>query len=138
MRPFADRLPTSAFGQGQGLSGRLTMGAKLPFGKKKSANARNLLLNQFGSILAPYRHGTTSPPLRDQWHRSAGASNDYNAASLQLHEFATNAAKHGSLSAAAGSIEIACSSRDGKAIVNWCEVGGSPPVPTMTKVSAAA
>jgi len=36
MRPLAGRMPTSAVGQGQSLSGRLTMGAKLRVGKDKS------------------------------------------------------------------------------------------------------
>ncbi|RWE20487.1 MAG: hypothetical protein EOS41_28595 [Mesorhizobium sp.] len=50
--------------------------------------------------------------------------------SLLLYEFATNAAKHGSLSAAAGSIEIACSNRDGKVTLQRREVGGPSPVET--------
>ncbi|MBZ9814716.1 PAS domain S-box protein [Mesorhizobium sp. CA7] len=83
------------------------------------------------AILAPYRHGTDDQP------RFAISGTDLpvppamiTPLSLLLHEFATNAAKHGSLSAPDGSIEIACSNRDGKVSVQWREVGGPPPVAT--------
>ncbi|CDX20527.1 putative signaling protein [Mesorhizobium sp. ORS 3324] len=49
---------------------------------------------------------------------------------LLLHEFATNAAKHGSLSTATGSIEIVCANRGGKGFVQWRELGGPPPTTT--------
>ncbi|MGX5832305.1 PAS domain S-box protein [Mesorhizobium sp. 43Arga] len=81
------------------------------------------------AILAPYRNGTDGHP------RFAVSGIDMpvppamiTPLSLLLHELATNAAKHGSLSVAAGSIEIACSNRDGKVTVQWREVGGPPPV----------
>lgn len=83
------------------------------------------------AILEPYREGTDEHP------RFAISGIDMpvppamiTPLSLLLHEFATNAAKHGSLSAAAGSIEIACSNRDGKVTVQWREVGGPSPVAT--------
>ncbi|RWA62385.1 PAS domain S-box protein [Mesorhizobium sp. M1C.F.Ca.ET.193.01.1.1] len=83
------------------------------------------------AILAPYRHVTDELPH----FAIRGIDIPVPAAlitplSLLLHEFATNAAKHGSLSAATGSIEIACSNRDGKVTVHWREVGGPPPVAT--------
>jgi PAS domain S-box-containing protein len=43
---------------------------------------------------------------------------------LLLHEFATNAAKYGALSAPTGSIEITCLDKDGAVIVEWTERGG--------------
>jgi PAS domain S-box-containing protein len=43
---------------------------------------------------------------------------------LLLHEFATNAAKYGALSTPAGSIEIACSNKDGDFLLEWTERGG--------------
>ncbi|TIV33081.1 MAG: hypothetical protein E5V90_00210 [Mesorhizobium sp.] len=83
------------------------------------------------AILEPYRQGTDEHP------RFAISGIDLpvpsrmiTPLSLLLHEFATNAAKHGSLSAAAGSIEIACSNTDGKVTVQWREIGGPPPVAT--------
>ncbi|MDG4877485.1 PAS domain S-box protein [Mesorhizobium sp. WSM4935] len=80
------------------------------------------------AILAPYRHGTDEHP------RFAISGIDVpvpsamiTPLSLLLHEFATNAAKYGSLSAADGSIEIACSDRDGAVLIRWREIGGPPP-----------
>ncbi|RWB65232.1 PAS domain S-box protein [Mesorhizobium sp.] len=96
-----------------------------------SAQVATSLHALIAAILAPYRHGT------DQHPRFAISGIDIpvppamiTPLSLLLYEFATNAAKHGSLSAAVGSIEIACSNRDGKVTVQWREVGGPPPVAT--------
>ena len=43
---------------------------------------------------------------------------------LLLHEFATNAAKYGALSAANGSLDIVCSEADGQFSLSWVERGG--------------
>jgi PAS domain S-box-containing protein len=43
---------------------------------------------------------------------------------LLLYEFATNAAKHGALSTADGSIDILCSEGEGRFVVTWTEHGG--------------
>ena len=45
---------------------------------------------------------------------------------LLLHEFATNAAKYGALSAPTGHIDIDCSEDDGQFILTWTEHGGPP------------
>ncbi|MPZ10087.1 MAG: PAS domain S-box protein [Kiloniellaceae bacterium] len=45
---------------------------------------------------------------------------------LLLHEFATNAAKYGALSAAEGQVEIVCSQDDDNFVVVWTERGGPP------------
>jgi two-component sensor histidine kinase len=51
------------------------------------------------------------------------------AIAITLHELATNAAKYGSLSAAAGRVEIAWShTADGRLSLRWIELGG----PTVT------
>lgn len=83
------------------------------------------------AILEPYREGTDEHP------RFAISGIDMpvppgmiTPLSLLLYEFATNAAKHGSLSAAAGAIEIACSIRHDKVALQWREVGGPSPVAT--------
>lgn len=83
------------------------------------------------AILEPYRQGTDEHP------RFAISGIDMTVPptmitplSLLLYEFATNAAKHGSLSAAAGAIEIACSIRHDKVTLQWREVGGPSPVAT--------
>jgi len=43
---------------------------------------------------------------------------------LLLHEFATNAAKYGSLSNSTGHVDIACSDNDGQVALTWTERGG--------------
>ncbi len=45
---------------------------------------------------------------------------------LLLHEFATNAAKYGALSARAGHIDIHCSEDGGRFAMAWKEQGGPP------------
>lgn len=45
---------------------------------------------------------------------------------LLLHEFATNAAKYGALSADCGTVEIACSEDKGHFTIRWQERGGPP------------
>jgi PAS domain S-box-containing protein len=47
---------------------------------------------------------------------------------LLLHEFATNAAKYGALSSAAGTIAIDCVEQGDKVLVTWTERGGPPVV----------
>ena len=50
---------------------------------------------------------------------------------LLLHEFATNAAKYGALSAAEGTVEVVCSEKDDAITLTWTERGG-PPVAAPT------
>jgi PAS domain S-box-containing protein len=45
---------------------------------------------------------------------------------LVLHEFATNAVKHGALSSSSGRIRIGCSVDDGALLLQWEEHGGPP------------
>ena len=55
------------------------------------------------------------------------------AIAVTLHELATNAAKHGALSATQGQIEVKWShTADGRLILLWTETGG-PPVKTPTR-----
>jgi PAS domain S-box-containing protein len=48
---------------------------------------------------------------------------------LALHELATNAAKYGALSEAAGRVRLAWELRPGSLELNWCESGGPPVEP---------
>ena len=58
--------------------------------------------------------------------------NSAQAIAVTLHELATNAAKHGALSATEGQIEVKWShTADGRLILLWTETGG-PPVKTPT------
>ena len=52
---------------------------------------------------------------------------------MAVHELATNAAKYGSLSVEAGSVDVSWSAVDGTLFLNWVECGG-PQVVTPTKL----
>ena len=45
---------------------------------------------------------------------------------LLLHEFATNAAKYGALSADKGSVKVVFAEENGSIVVHWTERGGPP------------
>ena len=45
---------------------------------------------------------------------------------LVVHELATNSVKYGSLSAAGGTLDMACLHHDGEVAVVWTERGGPP------------
>lgn len=47
---------------------------------------------------------------------------------LLLHEFATNSAKYGALSTAAGQVEVHCAQRGETVLITWSERGGPPVV----------
>jgi PAS domain S-box-containing protein len=84
------------------------------------------------AILAPYRHGADGHSrVVINGIDMPVPSATITPLSLLLNEFATNAAKYGSLSAAAGSVEIACSIRDGAVLIRWREIGGPPPDGTI-------
>jgi len=62
---------------------------------------------------------------------------------LALHELATNAAKYGALSEAAGRVRLAWEMRSGNLVLHWCESGGPPVAPPAvngygTRVIAAS
>ena len=56
-----------------------------------------------------------------------------NTLALVLHELATNSLKHGALSVAAGTLDVACSDADEEIAIVWTERGG----PTVTAPEAA-
>ncbi|HEV7318062.1 MAG TPA: PAS domain S-box protein, partial [Ensifer sp.] len=64
---------------------------------------------------------------------TAVPSNLVTSLSLLLHEFATNAAKYGSLSTLDGMVEIVCADEQSEFILVWRESGGPPPQPTATE-----
>lgn len=81
------------------------------------------------AILAPYRAGEQSRS------KVRGAdipvpSTLVTSLSLLLHEFATNAAKYGSLSTPDGIVEITCSDRSSEFVIVWRERGGPSPEST--------
>jgi PAS domain S-box-containing protein len=78
------------------------------------------------TILAPYEGQTSADRARVAISgpdiRLAGGL--VTTFALILHEFATNAAKYGALSAPSGHIDIACSDSGGQFALTWQELGG--------------
>lgn len=74
------------------------------------------------TVLLPYL-GENSPRLKVTGADWTIAGADITNFALLLHEFATNAAKHGALSSASGTIDIECSEADQQMTVVWRERG---------------
>lgn len=100
----------------------LTMSA-IAAGGEPAATTLHALI---GAILAPYQ--------AEERARSEVRGADIpvpstlaTSLSLLLHEFATNAAKYGSLSAEDGVVEITCSDGPSEFVIVWRERGGPAP-----------
>lgn len=91
--------------------------------------AATMLHALVAAILAPYRtDGAQRFEIRGA--DTPVPANLVTSLSLLLHEFATNAAKYGSLSAIGGTVEISCEDRASEFALTWREIGGpSPAVP---------
>jgi len=79
-----------------------------------------------GTILAPYDGRTDDDRARVviSGPDVPIAGSPVTSFALLLHEFATNAAKHGALSTPTGCIDIACSEDEGRFALTWTERGG--------------
>lgn len=88
---------------------------------------QNSLRGVLGEIFAPYRRGDD---LRIEIVGDDIAVDDRSATPLALlfHELATNAAKHGALSTAEGSITLTLDSEGEDCLLRWQERGGPPVV----------
>lgn len=87
--------------------------------------APTMLHALIAAILEPYRNGEAQRfELRGS--DTAVPPNMVSSLSLLLHEFATNAAKYGSLSAVDGKVEITCTEAASEFAIAWREVGGPP------------
>lgn len=75
------------------------------------------------TILAPYQAGDRRR-FEIRGPNVAVPANLITPLSLLLHEFATNAAKYGSLSAPDGIVLISCSRRNAEFVIHWQESGG--------------
>lgn len=77
------------------------------------------------TILAPYGQGA-APHVIISGPDITITGGSLTSYALLLHEFATNAAKYGSLSTEQGRVEITCQSDDKLFTLNWAEKGGPP------------
>jgi two-component sensor histidine kinase len=91
------------------------------------AEGRLVLGDFLGEILAPYAEGVRleiapeAAALRIGRRAATGLA-------LVIHELATNATKHGALSAASGGVVLAVAPAEGQVALHWRERGG-PPLP---------
>lgn len=81
------------------------------------------------SILAPYGEAAADGRIAITGSQTPIGANTTTSLALVLHEFATNAAKYGSLSAEEGRLTITCTEDEYTMYLTWTESGG-PPVPT--------
>lgn len=92
----------------------------------ESEPAATTLHPLIAAILAPYRAGERSR-CEVRGADIPIPSTLVTSISLLLHEFATNAAKYGSLSTMDGMVEITCSKRLSEFVIVWRERGGPSP-----------
>ena len=80
------------------------------------------------TILAPYEGQTVDgkPRVAVSGADIAIAGSSLTSLALLLHEFATNAAKYGALSAPTGHIDIECKDDGAQFILEWVERNGPP------------
>jgi len=85
--------------------------------------------------LAPYRGGRAGERDRVVTRGSNVVLEPATAqtVALALHELATNAAKYGALSEAAGGVRLAWEVRSGNLVLHWSESGGPPVDPPVVK-----
>jgi two-component sensor histidine kinase len=86
--------------------------------------ARSLTLGDFlAEIIAPYAEGVRLEIAPDAAALRIGRRAATGLA-LVIHELATNATKHGALSAATGGVALAVAQADGRVALHWRERGG--------------
>jgi PAS domain S-box-containing protein len=83
--------------------------------------------------LAPYRHGDKNERVRVGGASVLLAPEKAQNLALALHEHATNSAKYGALSTAAGQLNVNWESARGKLTLYWRESGGPPVTPPTTQ-----
>ena len=78
------------------------------------------------TVLAPYRNGEDDQPFAISGSDIELSGSLVTSFALLLHEFATNAAKYGALSAPGGRVTIQCSQTDRQFVMVWREECGPP------------
>ena len=81
------------------------------------------------TLVAPFESDSESSRVRIEGVDVPVSGNAATSLSLLLHEFATNAAKYGALSAPEGTVDILCAHEGERFILTWTERGG-PTIPS--------
>lgn len=103
------------------------------------AEANDLIARSIGQAYAPLRHvlERALQPFRERVRANGPdvliKADTILPLTLVFHELATNAMKHGSLSAPQGSVEVHWEVEGSSAVIVWSEQGG-PPVPQMLRL----
>lgn len=90
---------------------------------RSSDRAPDTLLELIGRLIAPYNAGA-APLITVTGDEAEVGQSASTAIALVLHELATNAVKHGSLSVPAGSVEIKIQAAGDNVRLRWGEFGG--------------
>jgi two-component sensor histidine kinase len=93
-----------------------------------------LLGDLLAVLLAPYDEQGATVRIRISVPKMRVGESSSTTLALVIHELATNAAKYGALSTAAGTLDVSCSVHDDDVVVVWTE-RGSPPVVVPTTSS---
>ena len=78
------------------------------------------------AIFAPFAPTEATPPFTLTGTDLSLGADALSALALLLHEFATNAAKHGALSQAGGRVLVESTVVNAELALDWREIGGSP------------
>ena len=88
-------------------------------------------------LLSPYDGAGDSRRIRVASPKINVGEASSTALALVIHEFATNSAKYGSLSLAAGLLDVTCAEDKGEVVIVWTERGGATVV-NRTRLQALA
>jgi len=87
------------------------------------------LYSLIDAIAAPYHHTQGSRFLITGFCDMEISGSTISSLALLLHEFATNSAKYGALTAPAGEIRVHCTNETRDVVITWSEHGGPPVAP---------
>ena len=97
-------------------------------GQNVAGEPETTLRKLLAAIFAPFAPADAVPPFTWTGTDLALGADALSALALLLHEFATNAAKHGALSQAGGRVLIESTIVNAELAFDWREIGGAPRV----------
>jgi PAS domain S-box-containing protein len=97
-----------------------------PSGQDLADEPETTLRALLTAIFAPFSPTESTPPFTLTGPDLSLSADALSALALLLHEFATNAAKHGALSQAGGRVLIESTVVNTELALDWREIGGSP------------
>jgi len=97
-----------------------------PTGSDRAEEPETTLRALLAAIFAPFSPTEATPPFTLTGTDLSLGADALSALALLLHEFATNAAKHGALSQAGGRVLIESTVVNTELALDWREIGGSP------------